>query len=87
MTVIASVGSTPNPFSKRSHLPALRRSAAVAAVGLTVWLAAVSSASVHPKNDPPALQIKAPEWTRRRSIEIDPPDPERRRAPYSCSIG
>ncbi len=55
--------------ARGAHLVALRRSLAVAAVGLAVWIGVASSASFHAKDDPAAFRLNAPEWTRTRSIE------------------
>jgi hypothetical protein len=69
MAVSAAVTATPCRIPSGSHLCALRRSAAVAAAGLAVWLAALGSSSVSVSADPPLVEIKAPAWTYRGSAE------------------
>jgi hypothetical protein len=69
MAVSAAVTATPRRIPSGSHLCALRRSAAVAAAGLAVWLAALGSSSVSVHVDPPLVEIKAPAWTYRGSAE------------------
>ncbi len=69
MAVFAAVASTPLRFATGSHLPALRRSIAVAAAGLAIWLAALGSSSVPVRSDPPRVETKAPAWTYRGSAD------------------
>ena len=73
MAVLSRVASTPSLFADGSPLPALRRSAAVAAAGLTVWVALLcSSASSSSKKEAQTLPVNVPEWTMQRSIGADP---------------
>ena len=87
MAVLPSVDPSPAPFAEGSPLPALRRSAAVAAVGLTVWAALLcSSGPSSSKGETQALPINAPEWTIQRSIDADPKVWAQTRTNTSCDI-
>ena len=58
--------------SPRSHLLALRRSVAIAAVGGAVWLAILWSSAIPSPAPTPTLQVKAPEWTYRGASDLTP---------------
>ena len=86
MTVSAAVATTPFQFAKGSHLAALRRSVAVAAAGLAVWLAALGSSSVSLRSDPPSVEVKAPAWTYRGSADSSRQGPEGSIPVSACDV-
>lgn len=68
MTAICNSSLAYAPPARGAHLVALRRSLAIAAVGLAVWIGLASSPSLHANDGPAAFSPNAPEWTRTRSI-------------------
>ena len=61
----------PTRFSTRENLLALRRSIAVAVVGLAVWIALACSAPSQAGGERTSAPIGAPEWTLGRSSSFD----------------
>ncbi|RBP03079.1 hypothetical protein DFR50_1463 [Roseiarcus fermentans] len=83
MPLIAVLAST-SPFSARAHLQALGRSAAVAVVGVSVWIALVCSASSHAGADG-RDPVNAPAWTLGASTSFDAGPAFRSGAMSSCA--
>ena len=77
MSATYDVSKDFSPASGRDCLVALGRTAAVAAVGLAMWIAVSASASGDRPHDAPALTVNAPQWTYSRSIEVRGAKPER----------
>jgi len=72
MAPIPGLALTPPPFSTRAQFQALGRSAALAVVGLSVWLALACSASSQAGAARATFPVEAPAWTRGASTSLDP---------------
>ena len=60
-----------SPFSTQAHLQALGRSAAVAVVGLSIWIALACSAASHAGGVEAKPPVDAPVWTAGASTSFD----------------
>jgi uncharacterized membrane-anchored protein len=65
MAAISGADPASSSFADRSHLVALRRSVAVAAAGVAVWIAVIGSSSSLPSHEKQSTDIGAPSWTYR----------------------